>query len=67
MKLRPREREVLKMRFGIGYDGTSTLDEVGRHLGLTRERIRQIEKRALERLGKSKSAPALKSLIEVYR
>jgi len=67
MKLRPREREVLKMRFGIGYDNTSTLDEVGLHLGLTRERIRQIEKRALERLGKSKFAPALKSLIEAYR
>ncbi len=67
MKLRPREREVLKMRFGIGYDNTSTLDEIGLHLGLTRERIRQIEKRALERLGKSKFAPALKSLIEAYR
>lgn len=67
MKLRPREREVLKMRFGIGYDNTSTLDEVGLHLGLTREGIRQIEKRALERLGKSKFAPALKSLIEAYR
>lgn len=67
MKLRPREREVLKMRFGIGYDNTSTLDEVGMHLGLTRERIRQIEKRALERLGKLKFAPALKSLIEAYR
>ena len=67
MKLRPREREILKMRFGIGYDNTSTLDEVGLHLGLTRERIRQIEKRALERLGKSKFAPALKSLVEAYR
>jgi RNA polymerase primary sigma factor len=67
MKLSPREREVLKMRFGIGYDNTSTLDEVGRHLGLTRERIRQIEKRALERLGRSTSATMLKSLIEIYR
>ncbi len=67
MKLSSREREVLKMRFGIGYDNTSTLDEVGRHLGLTRERIRQIEKKALERLGRSKSAPVLKSLIEMYR
>jgi RNA polymerase primary sigma factor len=67
MNLTSREREVLKMRFGIGYDNTSTLDEVGRHLGLTRERIRQIEKRALERLGRSKSAPILKSLIEIYR
>jgi RNA polymerase sigma factor (sigma-70 family) len=61
-----REREVLKMRFGIGSENPSTLDEVGRHLGLTRERIRQIEKRALERLGRSKSASTLRSLIEEY-
>jgi RNA polymerase primary sigma factor len=64
--LNPREREVIKMRFGIGYENTSTLDEVGRHLGLTRERIRQIEKRALERLGRCKSAINLRSLIEEH-
>jgi RNA polymerase primary sigma factor len=64
--LNSREREVLKMRFGIGHENPSTLDEVGRHLGLTRERIRQIEKRALERLGRSKSALVLRSLMEEY-
>ncbi len=62
--LNPREREVIKMRFGIGCENTFTLDEVGRHLGLTRERIRQIEKRALQRLGRCKSAITLRSLIE---
>lgn len=64
--LNTREREVIKMRFGIGYENPSTLDDVGRHLGLTRERIRQIEKRALERLRRSKSAIALRSLIEKH-
>ncbi len=63
----PRQREVLKMRFGIGYENPYTLDEVGCHLRLTRERIRQIEMEALRKLGRSKSAPALKSLIERYQ
>jgi RNA polymerase primary sigma factor len=64
LMLSSREREVLKMRFGIGYESPSTLDEVGKRFGLTRERIRQIERRALERLKRSKSAPALRSLVE---
>jgi RNA polymerase primary sigma factor len=64
--LNPREREVIKMRFGIGYENISTLDEIGKHLGLTRERIRQIEKRALQRLGRCKSAIVLRSLIEEH-
>ena len=59
-----REREVVKMRFGIGYNMASTLDEIGKRFGLTRERIRQIEKRALQKIRESSSAPALKSLIE---
>jgi RNA polymerase sigma factor (sigma-70 family) len=65
--LSTRDREVLKMRFGIGYDAPLTLDDVGRRLGLTRERIRQIEKSALQRLQKSKSAAILKSLLDVTR
>lgn len=65
--LTPREREVVKMRFGIGYENPSTLDDVGKRFGLTRERIRQIERKALERLRRSKSAPVLKSLMEVHR
>lgn len=61
-----REREVVKMRFGIGYDCPYTLDEIGRKFRLTRERIRQIEKKALDRIRRSKSAPVLRSLMEVY-
>ena len=49
-QLTDREREVLEMRFGLG-DGTShTLEEVGQHFGVTRERIRQIEAKALRKL-----------------
>lgn len=62
--LEERERDVVKMRFGIGCNESSTLDEIGKTFGLTRERIRQIEKKALQKLRESSSAPALKSLIE---
>jgi RNA polymerase primary sigma factor len=49
-QLSAREREVLEMRFGLG-DGTShTLEEVGQYFGVTRERIRQIEAKALRKL-----------------
>ena len=45
-----REREVIKLRFGIGRDSTHTLEELGRKFNVTRERIRQIEIRALKKL-----------------
>lgn len=66
LRLTEREREVVKMRFGIGYESAYTLDEIGKKFKLTRERIRQIEKKALERIKRSKSAPVLKSLMDVY-
>ncbi|MBQ3388707.1 MAG: sigma-70 family RNA polymerase sigma factor [Thermoguttaceae bacterium] len=50
-KMDPRESAVLKMRFGIGQYAPKTLKEVGAALGLTRERVRQIETDALTRLG----------------
>jgi RNA polymerase primary sigma factor len=50
-KLDERERRVLELRFGIGGGIPCTLDEVGRQFGITRERVRQIENRALKRLG----------------
>jgi len=48
--LSPREARVLRLRFGLGHDRPYTLEEVGQKFGLTRERIRQIEGKALRRL-----------------
>ena len=52
--LKPREREVITMRNGLGGNPTMTLEEVGQRQDVTRERIRQIEKKAFIRLKKSK-------------
>ncbi|MER3445728.1 MAG: hypothetical protein C4291_02320 [Candidatus Dadabacteria bacterium] len=62
--LTEREERILKMRFGIGYEATYTLDEIGKYFSLTRERIRQIEKRALEKLEDSEIGGMLKSFLE---
>ncbi len=48
--LTPRERRVIELRFGLGSEHSHTLAEVGTELGLTKERIRQIEKEALKKL-----------------
>jgi RNA polymerase primary sigma factor len=63
-RLHPREEQIVRMRFGIGYETEYTLDQVGRQFNLTRERIRQIEKRALERLENSTAGVVLKSFLE---
>ncbi|HXI02668.1 MAG TPA: sigma-70 family RNA polymerase sigma factor [Candidatus Saccharimonadales bacterium] len=52
--LSEKEGSVIRMRFGIGVQRNYTLEEVGREMGLTRERIRQIESKALKKLYKSK-------------
>jgi RNA polymerase primary sigma factor len=49
-RLHPREEEVLRMSFGLGKEKTHTLEEVGRNLNLSREKIRQIQTRALRKL-----------------
>jgi RNA polymerase primary sigma factor len=49
-RLKERERRVLKLYFGIGEETQHTLEEIGEHFNLTRERVRQIKERALKRL-----------------
>ena len=58
--LSDREREILRLRFGIGTDHEHTLAELGARLSLTRERIRQIRERAFEKLRESPDGKALK-------
>lgn len=48
--LKPREVEILKMRFGFETDTPMTLEEIGQLFGMTRERIRQIEQKAIRKL-----------------
>ena len=62
--LTPREEKILRMRFGIGEKSEHTLEEVGKVYGVTRERIRQIEAKALARLRRTKQAERLRSLVE---
>ena len=58
--LKPRERRILEMRFGLDGGETHTLEEVGSKFGVTRERIRQIEAKALQRIRESREADKLK-------
>ena len=60
--LSPNEEMVMRMRFGIGYDQEHTLEEIGQEIGLTRERIRQIQGQALEKLRSSENARRLQPL-----
>ncbi len=60
--LTPREEKVIRMRFGIGVERNYTLEEVGRHLSLTRERVRQIEASAMRKLRHPKRGKLLKMM-----
>jgi RNA polymerase primary sigma factor len=63
--LEPNEEKVLRMRFGIGCDREHTLGEIAQKFNLSRERIRQIEVRALRRLRHPESANRLRPLLSV--
>jgi RNA polymerase primary sigma factor len=56
--LTDREREVLRLRYGLGLDREMTLEEVGRRLAITRERARQIEMKALQKIRASRGQAA---------
>lgn len=58
--LPPREAEILRMRFGIDREKPMTLEEVGQHYGLTKERIRQVENKAIRKLRHPARAKLLK-------
>jgi RNA polymerase primary sigma factor len=63
--LNAREREVLEMRFGLTDGQEHTLEEVGRHFGVTRERIRQIEAKALRKLRHPNRSHPLRDYLEL--
>ena len=63
--LTPKEEKVIRMRFGIGVDRDHTLEEVGRHLLITRERVRQIEAKALRKLKHPSRLRALRALVSI--
>jgi len=62
--LTPREQRIMQMRFGIGGSGEQTLEEIGKVFGVTRERIRQIEAKALQRLRESPKSSKLLTFVE---
>ena len=62
--LTPREAKVLRMRFGIEMNTDHTLEEVGKQFDVTRERIRQIEAKALRKLRHPSRSDKLKSFLE---
>ena len=63
--LTPREERILRMRFGIGMDGNHTLEEVGKQFSVTRERIRQIEAKALRKLKHPHHSRKLRTFLDI--
>jgi RNA polymerase primary sigma factor len=62
--LTPREEHIVRMRFGIGLNADHTLEEVGRRFSVTRERIRQIEAKALRKLKHPRHSRRLRSFLD---
>jgi RNA polymerase primary sigma factor len=63
--LAPSEEKIVRMRFGLGFDREHTLEEIAQEFGLTRERIRQIESKALQRLRGPENARRLRALMSI--
>ncbi|MBN2108381.1 MAG: sigma-70 family RNA polymerase sigma factor [Deltaproteobacteria bacterium] len=61
--LSPRDERILRMRFGLGVDGEHTLEEIGEKFGISRERVRQIETTALQRIKASSCSEVLRPFL----
>ena len=59
-----RERQILRWRFGLGREDRHTLEQIGQRLGLSRERVRQLERRALDRLRDLEAGPGLQAFAQ---
>jgi RNA polymerase primary sigma factor len=62
-KLNEREMRIIKLRFGLDGEGPFTLEETGKILGITRERVRQIQERALVKLKQLRASSELEAFI----
>ncbi|MFV1989233.1 MAG: RNA polymerase sigma factor RpoD/SigA, partial [Acidimicrobiales bacterium] len=63
-ELNERERQVMRLRFGLGNSEARTLEEVGKEFGVTRERIRQIEAKTLQKLRQPQRSQKLRDFLE---
>jgi len=63
--LAPNEERIVRMRFGIGFERQHTLEEIAQHFGLTRERIRQLETKALQQLRGPENVRRLRPLMSI--
>ena len=63
-RLTDREMRIIMLRFGLDGEGPFTLEETGRILGITRERVRQIQERALVKLRQMRTASELEAFME---